>query len=527
MRISILLQLIILTLINTSVAQPQQINFPVEFETSQPLDFPALQSFCWAQHEGKWLLMSGRNNGLHAFQPPFAFPEINQNTEIFVYNPSNGNVSFVSVNGLPPEVAEQVSSSNLEFHQFEDNLLLVGGYGYSNIDGAYKTFPSALWIDVPGLIGAIENSEPIGEYFQRIEDDRMAVCGGYLGHIGNQYFLTLGHRFDGRYNPFNGGSYTQTYTDEIRFFEITEDGGGIAISNYDAWWNQDHFHRRDYNLAPQIFPDGSFGFTVFTGVFQRDVNLPHKTSIHFNENGYEVDSSFTQLLNQYHTAFLPMHSAIDNTMQTLFFGGIGEYYLGENNQIIQDSLVPFTKTISLIHQDSDGIIEGWLPVQLDEFAGASASFIPDLSAPFDQNLILNLDLLPQGRIHVGSIVGGIVSDSKNTFMQATGTTMASDKIIEVFINTEVLKAQMQNAASKPVINQTAEGIFIQVPSSKGDNIHVDILDASGKAIFTLDETDLSQGKLIPYTAIDSSKGVAVCRITHQGFIHSKKLLLNR
>ncbi len=214
-------------------------------------------------------------------------------------------------------------------------------------------------------------------------------------------------------------------------------------------------------------------------------------------------------------------------MQTLFFGGIGEYYLGDNNQIVQDSLVPFTKTISLIHRDNEGIVEGWLPVQLEEFAGSSASFIPDLSVPFDANLILNLDQLPQGRIHVGSIVGGIVSDSKNTFMQPSGTTLASDKVIEVFINTEVLKAQLQNVSSKPLINQTGEGIFVQVPSSKGDKIHIDILDVSGKVVFSADEIDLTEGKLFSYNSFNSSTGIAVCRVSHKGFIHSRKLFLGR
>ncbi|MEX1189178.1 MAG: hypothetical protein WED33_07960 [Bacteroidia bacterium] len=524
MRHALFILLVVFSFINTSVAQPQQLNFPVEFEVSQPVNFPALHSFCWAQKDGKWLIMSGRNNGLHGFQPPSAFPTTNQNTLIFVYDPGTGSISSASVDGLPTLIADQVSSSNLEFHQFNNKLVLVGGYGFSQTDQVYKTFPSLLYIDVPGLMSAVEAGEPMGEYFLRVQDERMAVCGSYLGHIDDTYYLVFGHRFDGRYNPFNGGSYTQTYTDEIRYFNLAENGNSVEIQNYDAWWDQDHFHRRDYNLVPQISPEGSLYFTAFTGVFLRDINMPHKTSVHFNQNGYEVDSNFTQLLNQYHTAHLPMYSSNENSMRTLFFGGIGENYVGANNQIIQDSLVPFTKTVSMVYSDASGRIEGWLPGQLDEYAGASASFIPDLSAPYDQNLILNLDELPLGRVHVGSIVGGIISDSKNTFMQSSGTTIASNKIIEVYIDAEVLKAQSQNAAGKVLINQTDEGILVKLSNSSNEKVSIDFLDASGKVVYDFRINVPAEGKLFTYDSLRSLKGISVCRLSNQGFIHTKKLL---
>jgi hypothetical protein len=516
--------LILVIIYPVSKAQPQPVDFPIELESRTISGLPSLHSFSWAQLDGKWLIMSGRTNGLHGFQPPLAFPTANQNQNILLVNPSNSSVTSVGVSTLPIAIAEQISSSNLEFHQDGNRLVLIGGYGFSTSENVYKTFPSLISIDLAGLIQAIEANQPISPYFTQISDERMAVCGGYLGHIGNTYYLTFGHRFDGRYNPFNGGSYTQTYTDEIRFFTLSGEGNSLSIADYDAWWDQAHFHRRDFNLVPQINQNGSLGFTAFTGVFQRDVNLPHRTSVHFSPTDYTVDSTFHQLLNQYHTAYLPIHSANDSTMQTLFFGGIGEYYVNTNGQLVHDTLVPFTKTISMVTNSPTGLSEGWLPVQMPQFAGASAAFIPDLSAPFDINLILQRDQLPSGRIHVGTIVGGIVSDSPNTFMQSSGTTQASNQLIDVYINTDILKIHAQKSKHLPVIFQNLEGLQINIDAPASASYNIQLLDLEGRVV--LNKTyRTEQGSIrIPKNQIRSNTGILICRVVGNGIIHTQKIV---
>ncbi|MCB0820831.1 MAG: hypothetical protein KDC13_09420, partial [Bacteroidetes bacterium] len=302
-------------------AQPAQFNFPIELETRTFKGLPELHSYCWAQNEGKWLIMSGRNNGLHGFQPPNAFPTANQNQMIYVIDPVNNTVHSASVSGLPADIAEQVSATNLNFHQSGDTLILIGGYGYSTSAAVYKTFPSLLIIDVPGLTNAIVAGTSITPYFTRIADEQMAVTGAYLSRLNGIYYLVFGHRFDGRYNPMGGPSYTQTYTETVRRFRIVDDNGNAAIE-YEASWNDPtHFHRRDYNLAPSRNNDGTHSLMAFTGVFRSDMDLPHTTSVRVNENDYMVDSSFVQMLNQYHTALLPSWSENDQVMRTFFFGG--------------------------------------------------------------------------------------------------------------------------------------------------------------------------------------------------------------
>lgn len=524
MRIKMFFFLLVNLLFLGSKAQLQSVYFPIELEQKIITNFPAVHSFCWAQYDGKWIIMSGRTNGLHGFQPPFAFPLADQNEMIYIVDPLNETVVSSSLSSLPVEVAEQVSASNLQFSQTDDKLILVGGYGYSTINTAYITFPSMLWIDLPGLIEAIESNEPLGSHFKRYENEVLAVCGGDLGLINGTFYLVFGHRFDGRYNPFNGGSYTQTYTDEIRFFNIEETEESIQMVNYDAWWDPEHFHRRDYNLIARVNADGTKGYNGFTGVFQRNANLPHKTSIVFNENDYQVDSSFTQLLNQYHTAHLPMYSEQDSTMSTMFFGGIGEYYINEAGELIQDSLVPFTKTISMVHQTPQTTFESWLQVEMTSFLGASAEFIPDLSAPFDDRNILQLDDLPVGRIHIGSIVGGIESDSRNTFMQATGSTVASNKIIDVFINSEVLSNKAKAISNQYNVKQSLEGITVASDLDVKD-LNILILDSSGKTVFKSKPQLKNNQVFIPYSELNGMKGVGVCQVVGQGVIQNFKLII--
>ena len=45
---------------------------------------PGLHSYAFAQHNGKWLIIGGRKDGLHARQPFNAFPGAQNNTDMYV-----------------------------------------------------------------------------------------------------------------------------------------------------------------------------------------------------------------------------------------------------------------------------------------------------------------------------------------------------------------------------------------------------------------------------------------------------------
>ncbi|TAD94454.1 MAG: T9SS C-terminal target domain-containing protein [Bacteroidetes bacterium] len=85
-------------------------------------------------------------------------------------------------------------------------------------------------------------------------------------------------------------------------------------------------HRRDYNVLPQIWPDGREGATAFSGVFQPTVDLPFLTAVNIDSSGYALAPNFTQYYNHYHCANVALYSQSTQEMHNVFFGGIAQFY---------------------------------------------------------------------------------------------------------------------------------------------------------------------------------------------------------
>jgi hypothetical protein len=165
---------------------------------------PPLHSYSWAKWEGKWLIFGGRTNGLHGFQPPFAFPTANQNGMIYVIDPDSNLLWSTSASVLPVAIREQIISSNQQFTQDNNYLYITGGYGFASVPNSLITFPYLTRIDVNGLMQSIVQQQSLLPYFSQVYDERMAVTGGHMVIVDSLLNLVMGHRFDGRYNPHNG-----------------------------------------------------------------------------------------------------------------------------------------------------------------------------------------------------------------------------------------------------------------------------------------------------------------------------------
>lgn len=238
----------------------------------------------------------------------------------------------------------------MEFRQIGNTLYIVGGYGYSATAGNHITHPYLVAVDVAGVINAVIDNQPFPPHFRQTEDARIQVTGGYLDWLNGYFYLAGGQKFIGRYNPMgpdHGPGFFQEYTNEIRRFEIQDNGSTLAITNYEDWRDTQHLHRRDYNMIPQIFPDGNYGFTMFSGVFQYDQDIPWLNTVDVDSTGFSVNNTFNQYLNQYHTAHLPLYDATENSMYSIFFGGMSRYQVDQQTGfLIDDPAVPFVKTIT-------------------------------------------------------------------------------------------------------------------------------------------------------------------------------------
>jgi hypothetical protein len=375
------------------------------------------------------LFIGGRRDGLHPRQPNASFPAGSNNTEIFVVDELSKTFWSTSVNSLAVNLKEQLQSTNMNFHQDGSTLYIIGGYAFSASKGNHITFPFLTTIDVPGLIDAIINEKSINPFFLQLEDERMAVTGGQLAKFDDTFYLVGGHRFDGRYNPMGGPSFTQSYTNQIRKFKIAPNIGPLAISDYEAITDPIHLRRRDYNLVPQIFPDGSEGYMISSGVFQIDADLPFLYPVDITQEGYIPRTEFNQYLSNYHGPKIAIHDSEAKQTHSIFFGGISQYYY-ENNELIRDDKVPFTKGISRVTRyENNGFAEYPLPIEMPELQGASAEFIPNLNIPMYSNGVVKISEIKQEEILLGHIVGGIFSESRNPFVENQISNTKADNTI--------------------------------------------------------------------------------------------------
>ncbi|MCB0515982.1 MAG: hypothetical protein R2798_12935 [Chitinophagales bacterium] len=400
-------------------AQP---NFSLQIN---PLDFNGLgglQSFAWGKAEGKWLLIGGRTDGLHRRQPFASFDPAGNNTQLIVFDPATQQIWSNTLGDLPTALQEQLSATNIEFFQENNHLFLVGGYGYSPTNGDHTTFPLLTRLSVSNVINAIINNQDIAPFFHYVEDDFFAVTGGQLEKLNDTFYLVGGQKFEGRYNPMgpdHGPGFFQEYTNAIRKFTLSFADNTLAASNLEEIKDTVNLHRRDYNMLPQIFPNGTMGYTAFSGVFQYDADVPFLNSVDIFADDYEVNNDFAQFYNHYHCAKNAFFSTEAQEMYNLFYGGIAQYY-DSLGVMIQDDEVPFVKTVACVSRDAQGVMKEYkMAVEMPDYIGASAEFIPAENLPVFENGVIQYDLLPDTAF-LGYIYGGIIPSSKNIFWNNEG-----------------------------------------------------------------------------------------------------------
>ena len=404
----------------------------------EPLNIPevsGLQSYAFGQDSnGRWLLVGGRIDGLHRRQPWASFDVSGNNTQLIVIDPVAKQKWSASLSSLPTSMQEQLSSTNMNFYQEGDYLYCIGGYGYSATQSDHTTFPYLTAIKVPDVINAIINNTSFTAYFRQITDTAFQVTGGRLRKIYDVYHLLGGQKFLGRYNPMGGPTFTQQYTNQIRRFQIQDNGATITVTHLPPFTDAARLHRRDYNAEPQILPNGEEGVTMFSGVFQTTADVPFLDAVTVDSSGYAVDSGFQQYYNHYHCASIPLYSAMHNEMHTVFFGGIAQYY-DSAGVLVQDNNVPFVKTIARVTRDSTGqMAEYKLPIEMPALLGAGAEFIPASGVPHYPNGVVKLDELTADTTLLGYIYGGIESSAPNIFWINDGTqSIATSRIFKVYL----------------------------------------------------------------------------------------------
>lgn len=528
-----LIKILLFILLPFSLVAQDVFNYSFILNKKNLNGVPALHSYSYAQHNGKWLIIGGRTDGLHPRQPFASFGAANNNTNVYVIDVFNNVVASAPVGSLDVNIAEQLQSTNMNFYQDGDNLLIIGGYAFSASNNNHITFPYLTIVKVSTLIDDIINKRSIQSNFTQIMDTNFAVTGGHLSKLGDYYYLVGGHKFTGRYNPMGGTSYVQTYSNQIRKFKF--DFVSNKINGYSATTDPLHLRRRDYNLVPQIFPNGKSGFMISSGVFQQGVDLPFLYPVNIYEDNHEPITDFNQYLSNYHSAFVPIYDKKNNEMHSIFFGGISQYYY-QNGELMKDDLVPFVKTISRLTRYSDNSLKEFkMDNEMPTLIGSSAEFIINDNIQLINDEIIDLNSLASDTTLIGHIYGGIISNSLNPFANnQTSTTRGSDEVYEVKLvknqTTVVKEINGYNPYSfTSVFDSNQNTITVKFDLEKSLNIKFIVSTIDGKSIGTGNFSDANIGfnqyqiNLIEHL---SNQIIFVTLIFEENFYVTKSLIVN-
>ncbi len=524
----------ILSLLSFSLSA--QTDFTIDIEPVIINNAPAVQSYTWGlTSDQKWIILGGRIDGLHQRQPFASFLEADNNTSVYVIDPVGNQTWSADLSSLSAPLFEQLQSTNQNFIQRGSTLYITGGYGYSTTAGDHITYDGLIAVDLNGLANAVINATALDSYFRVINDPVFKITGGQMGLLDSTFYLVGGHLFDGRYNPMgpnNGPGFVQVYSNEIRTFKIDDDGTNLNFYDYAATHDTVNLHRRDYNMAYQIYPDGSYGFTVFSGVFDYN-NMPYLNVVEITPGNYTVNNTFNQLLSQYQSAKMAVYDTVGNVMHTFFFGGLSQFTLDSQGTLVEDVNVPFVKTISRISRDGNGTMtETKLDyLEMPALMGPGSDFIHVHNYLYP-NEVINLSAIPNQRTLVGYIFGGIESTAENIFFVNDGTQSASTtSIFAVYIDKSQAGLEETEINGKGVFNlklypnPVGRKLKVSFFASSLDTIELGVMTTDGKVV--------SREKYTPWMTGDQeykldvselAEGTYFLTITNGAFQHQEQFV---
>lgn len=468
----------------------QDFPYEIKIDSISIPELGGLQSYAFGQANGKWLIIGGRLDGLHRRQPWATFDKAGHNTQLLVVDPIEKKKWTAPLSAFPQDLQEQLSSTNIQFIQRGELLYLIGGYGFSATDDDHKTFPFLTIVQVDKVIDAITEQRDPTPFFFQTKDEYFAVTGGQLQSVEDAFYLVGGHRFDGRYNPMDNPTFIQTYTNSIRKFTVDFDGKSIQIDKMDEIISEEHLHRRDFNVLPQILPNGQQGLIAFSGVFQQDVNLPYLNSVTIDASGFQVNKGFAQYYNHYHCATISMFENSENKMYNLFFGGIAQYY-DSSGILVQDNDVPFVRTVACVTRDQNGWMQEFkLPVEMPAYLGAASEFIINPELTLFSNEVVDLSTLENDTTLLGYIYGGIQSSAANIFWINTGVeSSASQMIYPIYLIKDPMAGKFLNEQSINAIqlqiypNPTDGELSLSFNMLKEGNVDIVIKNLMGEIAY--------------------------------------------
>jgi hypothetical protein len=420
-----------------------------------PSPLPTLQSFATATHNGLWVLIGGRTNGLHNFSkdPLKNFPPSEQNRKIWVIDPATWKVwsRRLDDSRLDRKQIDELASTATASVQVGNTLYVVGGYGYSKKVEDFRTFPTMTSFEVKQLVDWVrkDGEQGLEKIIRQVRDEVLRVTGGQLALIGDRFILAFGQNFKGGYGADDA---KQVYTGQVRSFEVIEKGNTLKLRDIRRSPSQPDrtdYRRRDYNMLPFIDTTGGTpqdALTAFAGVFTKTGGI-YTVPVEIDAKGRpsmadpDAKATFKQAMNGYNAANLAIFDAKSGDSHSLFFGGIS-YVTYKHGEFVEDANIPFINDATAIVRKPNGKYRQYLvgsfpfvsgpDVPKYRFGAEAAVFLAP-GVPTTGNAMVDLRALKQkvgkGKTVIGWIYGGIAAEKSNF-----GQSVASNEVFEIVLD---------------------------------------------------------------------------------------------
>ncbi len=420
-------------------------------------ELATLHSYSAAKFGGLWVLMAGRTNGIHGLFATDGFPTESQNRDVWVIDPINLQTWHRTLDesqGFSEYQFNALTCVNNQFYTRGDQLYLIGGYGVQTTDSGgietFGTFDTLAAVDLPGIIDWVQNGTgTASDNIRIIQHPTLKVTGGDVGEIAGRTHLVFGQDFDGTYNPGSNGSYTN----QVRSFEIIDDGTNLSIANASVTLPVDEYRRRDLNVFATMRLDGKGGLeegiTALSGFFTPPPGFGAWTvPVEIDENGLpdvgglpdpDAPGTFRQGFNGYHSAKVGLFSESTGEMHEILFGGISlQEYDPVEDVVNADDLLPFINNITSVVVDAGGNYSqhylGDFPELFDLEGnrlrfGANAEFFLADGVSIYNNDVIQLDTIA-GEVTIGYIFGGLTSNAPHPLF-GSGVSAASNTLFRV------------------------------------------------------------------------------------------------
>lgn len=409
-----------------------------EADFSLPL---GIHSYAFGKHDGKWVFLAGRTNGMHSFEesvPNNNFPADKQNDVVYVVDPiAKTTISrqlTTGSTGLTQDQIDSLKTTSPQSYYTPTTIYMTGGYGEITDSGPpllFSTKDKLSAINIEGLVNWVENVGIVDltSVVRQISDPIFQVTGGYMTQFRDgPTLLVFGQNFQGYYTAESNGLYTY----QVRRFNIIDDGVNLSFEPLEPSYQHPAFRRRDLNVVRTAYmKHGKIKprLEAFSGVFTESGGI-WTVPVRITTDGMPsmpepemFPKILKQGMNNYVSATVGLFSKHKHDMYNVLLGGISYGYY-QNGKFKVDSEIPFINQVTTIKINKHGLYKQYImgaeyPEILDPIthnpllfgAGADFIFADGISTYFNE--VINFDAL-KGKTLVGYVVGGIKSKVPNT-----------------------------------------------------------------------------------------------------------------